>query len=425
MQMAEPFPVLLSDPRRYVGPGVQMIPCSRRQDYYCERCAPQTFSRIMSELYLAAEKYRKIPSFKTEHIHNTVYCTIAGLPTLFIATCVGLSANEFMGLYDGSFVFGPLLFAMFVQVTIVTYSGEKQGVLTMSLNNYFLRHNEPWMNTIRDQHTGLLWRIINFYLRYNWCFVSFYLVVPLTLDTVLHYGFDSLENPLVLPMPFGSLYYGGNPKWNVRYYAVSLLNWWSIMELNCSVIGPIMSFVILSGYFLTEIRIFREKIKMLELDREEQDKIDKQVIAIVQSHNNLIVLNRDLKAVFGLPCAFSALFISLFLTLCLFTAVMSDDTVVVVAYLGAFALNFLTGILYCTFGQNLENESEEMFRILCDIPWFKCEPAVRKSLNMIIRQAKNPLIVDYHGRSKMNLSTFMQILRSSYSYFTLLQSMAK
>lgn len=111
---------------------------------------------------------------------------------------------------------------------------------------------------------------------------------------------------------------------------------------------------------------------------------------------------------------------------------------VVFAYGSGTIFTISTGFLYCFVGQKLENEvstfchhgvnqncykpqigqflkifsvaiqSEELFRALCDIPWFECKPEVRKSLNMMIRQAKIPLNIDYHGRSKMNLVTFMQ-----------------
>ncbi|BES99452.1 7tm Odorant receptor [Nesidiocoris tenuis] len=342
---------------------------------------------------------------------------------LFFATCVGLSSTEFMGLYNGMFVYSPLVFSMFVQIALITYTGEQQSVLTISLNNYFLRHNEPWMNNMRKKLTAPLWRTVTFFMRYNLSIVILYMVVPLILDTILHFGFDSIKSPLVLPLPLNSFY--GDDKWNVKFYTILILNWWSVMELTTTIQGPVVHFAVLSCYFQTEMQIFTEKIKMLELDRGSQEDIDEQIRTIVRSHNNLIELNRNLKSVFGLPCAFSSIFVPIFLTLSLFTSLMSDDMAVAVSYGSGFILNFSTGILYCSLGQRLENESEELFRALCDIPWFKCAPSLRKSLNMMIRQARTPLIVDYHGRSKMNLVTFMQILRSSYSYFTLLQSMSK
>uniref|UniRef100_A0A0A9XXM9 Odorant receptor 43a n=1 Tax=Lygus hesperus TaxID=30085 RepID=A0A0A9XXM9_LYGHE len=136
-----------------------------------------------------------------------------------------------------------------------------------------------------------------------------------------------------------------------------------------------------------------------------------------------IKLNRELKDFLGPTCAFQSLFTSLVLTLTVFTTTVTTDITVVLAYgTGAF-FYFAAGLLYCSLGQLLQNQSSEVFEALCDLPWYRSSPDVRKSLNMMIRQSHNPLIIDYHGHSKMNLENFMQILRSSYSYFTLLQSM--
>lgn len=205
---------------------------------------------------------------------------------LFFATCVGLSSTEFMGLYNGMFVYSPLVFSMFVQIALITYTGEQQSVLTISLNNYFLRHNEPWMNNMRKKLTAPLWRTVTFFMRYNLSIVILYMVVPLILDTILHFGFDSIKSPLVLPLPLNSFY--GDDKWNVKFYTILILNWWSVMELTTTIQGPVVHFAVLSCYFQTEMQIFTEKIKMLELDRGSQEDIDEQIRTIVRSHNNLI-----------------------------------------------------------------------------------------------------------------------------------------
>nr|AQM56052.1 olfactory receptor [Apolygus lucorum] len=85
---------------------------------------------------------------------------------------------------------------------------------------------------------------------------------------------------------------------------------------------------------------------------------------------------------------------------------------------------FSGGLLYTSVGQQLENESDEIFKAFYALGWYRWKPDVRKSLNMMMRQARTPLIIHYHGHQKMNLANFMQMLRSSYSYFTLLQSVA-
>ncbi|CAB0001455.1 unnamed protein product, partial [Nesidiocoris tenuis] len=127
-----------------------------------------------------------------------------------------------------------------------------------------------------------------FLVRYNLSIIALYMFVPLILDTVLHYGFNSIEEPIVLPLPFNSFFDDG-PKWNLKFYVFLSLNWWFAVEMCAVLQGPVAHYAILSGYFRTEIQIFTEKIKVLKLDEGSKEEIDEQISAIVQSHSNLMV----------------------------------------------------------------------------------------------------------------------------------------
>lgn len=60
-------------------------------------------------------------------------------------------------------------------------------------------------------------------------------------------------------------------------------------------------------------------------------------------------------------------------------------------------------------------QGDEIFWALYNLHWYECKPDVRKTINMMIRQARRPMNIDYHGRTKMNLSNFMQVVSPIFS----------
>ncbi|BES90223.1 7tm Odorant receptor [Nesidiocoris tenuis] len=339
----------------------------------------------------------------------------------WVIICISLYQVESYGLFDGTFVYAPLTLLLTALSISASSAGSKQHSLTWSLNECFLTHTDQWMLDIRDSIIKPLWKWIMFYINYNITIVFTYSVVPVVLDIVLHYGFDMYPEHVILPMPFSQLI-KDKCSWDANYYAVTVLNLWLLSELVCILQGFLVNYGSLAVFYLTELRIFNGKIKLLELSGP-QNEIDNQLQHIISCHNVLIKLNLDLKAAFGLPCAFQALFTSMTMTLVLFTMMINRNVLLLVGYGSGLVFYFLSALVYCFIGQLLETQSEEIEWALYDLPWYKFRPAVRRDLLMLMRQARSPLIIDYRGKSKMNLDTFMQIIRSAYSYFTLLQSM--
>ncbi|BET02146.1 7tm Odorant receptor [Nesidiocoris tenuis] len=351
--------------------------------------------------------------FKIRWLSNTaIFCTVT----------VNLYFQEKMGLYEGTFVHWPLSILLCFMTIFARFSGSKQRILTLALNENFLKHDDPWMIEIKNGYIPKLWQLMNFFLRYNQCFYVLYAIVPPAVEMVLHYGFDSIDGYVTLPLPLSPLL-GRNATWETKYQIVSALNVWAGYEIVFTTLGFIGGYALLTVFYLTEIIIFKEKIKSVDLERS-YDDIKVEMRHVIASHNNIIKLNQDLKAFYGLPCAFLDIFSSVTITLTLFTVTTSNDIPIVIAYGAAMFYFFTIAILACSLGQLIERESEEVFEAFYELPWYECSPQVRKDLNMVMRQARSTLSVDYRGMCPMNLVNLMQILKSSYSYFTLLQTMA-
>ncbi|KAF6199615.1 hypothetical protein GE061_005913 [Apolygus lucorum] len=345
-------------------------------------------------------------------------------PSLFVfallANGYGLYYREGFGALDGNLALFPQALASLVTSSTIYFNRRHHRKLTMLLNQRFLDKNEPWMVEIKNKYVSAVWKFIKAVILYQEFVKIFYVLAPVIVDSILHHIFDYLETPFFFPLTF-STFLTDDDKWTGRYYAVMFLNIWSGFEIVANLQGFIICYTVMTVFSVVELVILTEQIKSLDFYRS-NGEINEQIRMVVKSHNDNIALNRELKAFLGPACAFLSLFTSLVLTLIVFTTTVTNDLMVILAYAVGAYFYFVAGLLYCSLGQLLDNQSSEVFDELCNLPWYRSSPDVRKSLNMMIRQAHNSLIIDYHGHYMMNLANFMNIMKSAYSYFTILQS---
>nr|APZ81449.1 olfactory receptor 27 [Adelphocoris lineolatus] len=350
------------------------------------------------------------------------YSRVVLFVLLFIQNVVGLYNTDGFGIAEGSFLHFPVCIQLVVINGMVFYSRKALIKLTTTLNKHFIESNEPWMIAISNKYTVPLWKMIKIMKVYHFYANIAFFLSPFIADTILHYGFDALEKPFYMPTPT-TAWMATNATWDLQYYSVVFLGLWSMQEVMAVVMGFIYNYSILLIFALIQLTIMNEKVKAMKLDGT-QKEVDAEFKAIVDSHNDIIRLNADLKSFLGVQCAFQSLFSSFTITLCLFTATQRPEFVVRTSFAWGAVFYASTTFIYCSLGQLLENKSSELFYALYDLPWYRCSPKVRKDLNMIMRQSHNSLLVDYHGHFKMNFESYMQIIQQAYSYFTLLNSMA-
>nr|APZ81508.1 olfactory receptor 86 [Adelphocoris lineolatus] len=324
---------------------------------------------------------------------------------LFFFMCgFSLSFADNFGLFDGTFIYWPICFMMTLLTSIAKFTARKQDVLMTSLNDHFLRNTEPWMRSIKDDYIKSLWKFIHFFSSYQLLVSILYMVVPFVADLILHYGFDYLESPISMPTPLSPIIKYNNA-WNVKHFAVTVVNLWAFVEVVLIVQWFIANFSLTTVFVLTELIIFKHQVKSLNF--EDEDNWEQQVKNIVDKHNQMIRLCKDLKDYLGLSSALVCFFTSLVLTFTTFTMYASSDITLRLSYGCGFSLYFSSALLNSYLGQKLENESDEVFKALYGLRWYRFKPEARKSLNMMMRQARDPLIIDFHGRYKMNLSNFI------------------
>ncbi|VEN39585.1 unnamed protein product [Callosobruchus maculatus] len=84
-------------------------------------------------------------------------------------------------------------------------------------------------------------------------------------------------------------------------------------------------------------------------------------------------------------------------------------------------------VLYytCLKGQTTIEESTAIAEITLRIAWYRAPPKVKKYLILMIMRAQKPLVLRTALGTDISLQTYLKIMKSGYSYFTLLICMVK
>ncbi|XP_076256836.1 odorant receptor 85b-like [Rhynchophorus ferrugineus] len=77
--------------------------------------------------------------------------------------------------------------------------------------------------------------------------------------------------------------------------------------------------------------------------------------------------------------------------------------------------------IYCWYGQLLMEKSDAVTSACYEIDWHRASTKNQKMLITIMERVKKPVIMRAFGFFELNLATLMKILKSSYSYFAVLQ----
>nr|WJJ63304.1 odorant receptor 4 [Pachyrhinus yasumatsui] len=94
-------------------------------------------------------------------------------------------------------------------------------------------------------------------------------------------------------------------------------------------------------------------------------------------------------------------------------------------YLMFFLFSMLTEqFIFCWFGNEMTYRSQRMFRAVYNIPaWIDCDVKFRRALLLFMMSVQKPIVVYAGHLIPLSVGVFIHVLRTSYSYFTLLNQM--
>nr|QBB72962.1 odorant receptor [Protaetia brevitarsis] len=95
---------------------------------------------------------------------------------------------------------------------------------------------------------------------------------------------------------------------------------------------------------------------------------------------------------------------------------------------GLFSSYFITMMaqltLYCWYGNEIMLKSVQIGEACYFSQWYTCTADVKRSIFIIMEKSRRPLAITALKFTTLSLETFAAIIRSSYSYFALLQRLA-
>ncbi|KAI7815069.1 Odorant receptor Or10a [Rhyzopertha dominica] len=79
--------------------------------------------------------------------------------------------------------------------------------------------------------------------------------------------------------------------------------------------------------------------------------------------------------------------------------------------------------MYCWFGNEVILKSDEITRACYESNWEDFDASTKRTLLIIMERAKRPIILTAAKFSVLSLTSFASVMRSSYSYFALMQQL--
>ncbi|XP_018376862.1 PREDICTED: odorant receptor 43a-like [Trachymyrmex cornetzi] len=76
--------------------------------------------------------------------------------------------------------------------------------------------------------------------------------------------------------------------------------------------------------------------------------------------------------------------------------------------------------LYCGAGELLTEQSNAVYRAMCDIEWYKLKPSKARNLILLMIRAKYPFYITAGTIFPLTLANFCNILKSSIGYISFL-----
>ncbi|KAK9509089.1 hypothetical protein O3M35_006481 [Rhynocoris fuscipes] len=268
-------------------------------------------------------------------------------------------------------------------------------------------HKESWEFDIVNNELKSATKLVNIFKTFLYLFAIFYVILPFVIDVIrASLGYD---NPYKVPLPLDG-YLEKIIKRNSTYFITAFLSYfWFMLTVTNYIAFQSLVFYLVS-YANGEMKIIKRKFELLS-DNGKIINNDWNLKSIIINHQRLIRLIELQKECVGMQLSFQNSISSGTLCLVLYLANKSFSSDTILFGFCSIFLIFLTVlfIIICNQGESIQSESEEMFTSICNTSWFTQKYHVKKDYNLIIMQAKRPLVYDYKGISPINRAAFMLV----------------
>ncbi|XP_030023869.1 odorant receptor 85b [Manduca sexta] len=173
---------------------------------------------------------------------------------------------------------------------------------------------------------------------------------------------------------------------------------------------------------------FLKKDKHINLDsfteKEWENRYQKEVTEIVLRHHALIRLSGDVENLFSFALLVNFFNSSIIICFCGFCCVIVEKWNEMV-YKSFLTTALSQTWLLCWYGQRLLESSEGVSSAIYNSGWYMATRKIKSSLLIMLHRAQKEVYVTTYGFSVISLSSYTTIIKTAWSYFTLLLNIYK
>nr|CUQ99418.1 Olfactory receptor 42 [Manduca sexta] len=150
-----------------------------------------------------------------------------------------------------------------------------------------------------------------------------------------------------------------------------------------------------------------------------EEKHFKEITEIVLQHQALIRLSRDIENMYSLTLLVNVVNSPLVICFCGFCSVVVEkwnET----AYKSFLVTALSQTWFVCWYGQKLLDSSEGVAEAVYNSGWYRASKKIRRSLMIMLHGSQKGVGVTTYGFSIISLASYSTIIKTSWSYFTLL-----
>nr|WVD93674.1 odorant receptor 61 [Graphosoma rubrolineatum] len=305
-------------------------------------------------------------------------------------------------------------------VTYMLYRKRANDILE-KLKILHRKRTEQWQWDIFEKHSKLVWMTIWFNGVAGGTFIVVYYSPPILHDLfrLIFNGAGDGENMFSFPYP---LIETQNNNRDLSYYSIFLVSLaWSTTTIFYG-LGTVGFHPIVCSYCCIEIRIICKIIK----EGEKQKLLNNRIFykQIIEKHNAILRIVEDAQLILGPAEGAQIATGGLLLTIFLFALMqIKGNIILAISHIACLCLMTLLNFSVCFFGEMLQIQGDKLFECLCGLQWDEMTPQTRKDFNLMLIQARRPIIISFKGLLPVNFRSFQFMLNTSYSCLMLLTSM--
>nr|QZH55133.1 odorant receptor 37 [Achelura yunnanensis] len=153
-------------------------------------------------------------------------------------------------------------------------------------------------------------------------------------------------------------------------------------------------------------------------------RLGEEVAQIIQRHRALIRLSSDVEELFSFALLVNFFNSSIIICFCGFCCVVVEKWNEMV-YKSFLTTALSQTWLLCWYGQRLLEASEGVADALYNSGWYRACKQIKSSILIMIHRSQKQVCVTTYGFSVISLASYTMIIKSSWSYFTLLLNVYK